>query len=127
MKNRLISILAALQILVLSSSAFAQTQGPAVPSFSQALAKMLPMFVMVFMIFYLMVLKPQQKKLLDQQKLLESLQKGNTVITTSGIIARVASVEKDYILLEVASNVKVKFDRSHIAKLYEQSEEAKAA
>ena len=102
---------------LLSSTAFAQAVPPAEqPGIMQILQSMLPMFAMVFMIFYLLVFKPQQKKLKEHQTLMETLKKGDSVVTSSGIIGRVAGVEKDHILVEIATNVRVKFERSHIVK-----------
>ncbi|NLF25081.1 MAG: preprotein translocase subunit YajC [Deltaproteobacteria bacterium] len=75
---------------------------------------MSPMILMVFLIFYLLVILPQQKQLKMQEALLTSLKKGEMVLTSSGIIARVAGVENDHVLLEISNGVKVKFERSHI-------------
>jgi preprotein translocase subunit YajC len=93
------------------------------PSFTSSLLEMMPMFMIVFMIFYLMVLKPQQKKLQDQEKLIKGLKKGDQVVTSSGIIGRVAGTDKDHILLELSPNVRVKFQPTHIAKLLEPEQE----
>jgi preprotein translocase subunit YajC len=89
------------------------------PTFMSSLAEMGPMFMIVFMVFYFMVLKPQQTKLKDQENLIKNLKKGDMVVTSSGIIGRVAGIEKDHILVELATNVKVKFQTSHVTKLYE--------
>ena len=89
------------------------------PTFMSSLAEMGPMFMIVFMVFYFMVLKPQQTKLKEQENLIKNLKKGDMVVTTSGIIGRVAGIEKDHILVELATNTKVKFLTSHVTKLYE--------
>jgi preprotein translocase subunit YajC len=86
------------------------------PSATQKLLAMVPMFVMVFFIFFLMVQLPEQKEQKAHAKLLEELQKGEEVITTSGLFGRVAGIEKDYILLEVATGVKVKVDPTSLKK-----------
>jgi preprotein translocase subunit YajC len=108
-------------MLAWAPNLLAQTPAPGQsPGLAQMLTNMLPMFAMVFLIFYLLVFKPQQKKLRDHQILMEALKKGDTVITSSGIIGRVAGVEKDYILVEIANNTRVKFERSHIVKKEEK-------
>jgi len=89
---------------------------PTPPSFGAMFNEMLPMFAMVFFIFYFMVIRPQNRKLLDQRKLIDSLKKGDPVVTSSGIIGKVFAVEKDSVALEVSSNVRLKFEPSHIAK-----------
>ncbi len=81
---------------------------------------MLPMFIMVFFIFYFMVMKPQQAKLKAQQNLLTGLKKGDTVVTTSGMIGKIAGVEKDHVSVEVAANVRVKMEPTAIARKNDQ-------
>ena len=90
--------------------------------FSAMLAKMMPMFAMLFFIFYFMVLRPQNKKMLDHKKLIESLKKGDSVVTSGGIIGRVSNVEKDNVLVEVSNNVKIKFEPVHITRRVERAQ-----
>ena len=80
------------------------------------LTAMAPMLLIVFMVFHFMVLRPQSNKLRQQEQLLNALKKGDAVITSSGLHGRVAGMEKEYILLEVANNVRVKIEKSHITK-----------
>lgn len=94
----------------------AAAAAPAQPSFTEVLGRMLPMFIIVFFIFYFLVLKPQQAKLKTHQELIASLKKGDTVVTTGGIFGRVAGTEKDYILLELAPNVRVRVEIAHVAR-----------
>jgi|GEM_PF-453181 len=103
------------------SLAFAQAAPAAVeePSLSAALMQMMPMFAMVFMIFYFLVLRPQQAKLKTQQDFLKALKRGDQVVTSGGIRGRVAAIENDHILLEIAANVKVKVDIVHVQRLPE--------
>lgn len=89
---------------------------PLRPSIGEMLVQMIPMMIMIFSIFYFMVIRPQQQKLAAQGNMLASLKKGDSVLTTGGLIAKVASLESDHIALDIASNVKVKFDKAHIVK-----------
>jgi preprotein translocase subunit YajC len=121
-----------LSTIAFSSQALAQTAGPvagqpAAPSISQVFIQMLPAFCMAFLIFHFLVVRPQRTKLKTQQDLLGSLKKGDNVVTTGGIHGRVAAVEKDYILLEVASSVKLKLEREHIARRLETEKASQAA
>lgn len=106
-------------------AAFAQAGAPAPaqvmqpPTLMGALFEMFPMFMIVFFIFYFMVLKPQQTKIRAQQELLSGLKRGDSVVTTGGIIGRVAGSEKEYILLEVSPNVKIKVEAVHVIKKQE--------
>lgn len=114
--------------LTLPDCAWAQPQaGAPQPSFGELLGRMLPMFIVVFLIFYFLVMRPQAQKLRTQNDMLNALKRGDQVLTTSGMFAKVAGVEKDYILLEVANNVRIKFDKAHIAKRIDNKEAEKAA
>lgn len=101
--------------------------GPPPPTLLGMLWQMLPMMIGVFLIFHFLVVKPQQKKLKEQQTLLSSLKRGEQVVTAGGIHGRVASVEKDFVMLEIAPNVKVKFDLAHVVKKIEVGQVEKAA
>jgi len=97
------------------------------PSFIQSLVSMLPMLAVCYLIFWVMVIRPQDSKVKKHKQLLESLKRGDSVITTGGIIGRVASVEKDGVMVEIAQNVKVKFAQSHIVGLEKGESKAEAA
>lgn len=117
-----------LQLVLVSSAAFAQSNAPTTaPSFGEVFGRMVPMFVIVFFIFYFMVMKPQQAKLKAQQSLLSSLKRGEQVVTSGGIIGKVAGVEKGYVMLEVASNTRIRVEASHISRRYEEVTEVVAA
>ena len=90
---------------------------------SQRLVAMAPMFMIVFFIFYFLVLRPQSKQLRDKESLLASIKKGELVATSGGLIGRVAGIEKDYILLDVANGVKINVERNHVSKRLEKSSE----
>lgn len=98
------------------STAAQNTAAPTAPGFAEVMMQMLPMFIAVFFVFHLLVTRPQQQKLKNQQDLLSSLKRGENVITTGGIYGRVAAVEKDHVLLEIAQNVRVKCEASAISK-----------
>ncbi|MEY4668233.1 MAG: hypothetical protein RL518_932 [Pseudomonadota bacterium] len=97
------------------------------PSFIQSLISMLPMLAICYLIFWVMVIRPQESKVKKHKELLNSLKRGDSVVTTGGIIGRVASVEKDGVLVEIAPNVKVKFAQSHIVGLEKGESKAEAA
>jgi preprotein translocase subunit YajC len=100
-------------------AAFAQgvvQPAPQPPGFSQVLGQMFPMLAVVFLIFYFMVLRPQEKKLRETQALLGSLKKGDNVVTTGGILGRISQVEDQCVVLDLGANVKIKVEKAHIAK-----------
>lgn len=109
--------------LLPSGGPAAVTAAPTVvapPSFGELISKMMPMFLILFFIIYFMVLRPQNDKLKAHAALMSSLKKGDQVVTSSGLIARVAGIEKEYILLEISQGVRAKFETSHVVKLFEE-------
>ncbi|MBN8550786.1 MAG: preprotein translocase subunit YajC [Deltaproteobacteria bacterium] len=126
MKNIKVLLAAAFANLYLSSIVFAQAAAPATvqpPGLGEVFSRMMPMFAVVFFIFYFLVLKPQQSKLKAQQTLLESLKRGDQIVTTGGLIGRIAGTEKGYILLEIAPNTRIKVENAHIARRWEEGVE----
>ena len=119
-----------ISLLLLATEVLAQEPAGAVPpapSFGELLSKMMPMFVVVFLIFYFMVLRPQQAKIKAQADLLAALKPGDNVVTTGGIIGKVVKSEQDFILIEVANNVKIKVEPSHVTKKLEKGGSEKSA
>ena len=105
--------------------AAAQVQGDVVEyvphevKYLEVFGRMMPMFAILFLIFYVWVIKPQNQKNDALKELLGSLKKGDMIVTESGIIGRVAGIEKEYILLEISNNTRVKFELSQISKRWE--------
>jgi preprotein translocase subunit YajC len=75
------------------------------------------MFGAIFAIFYFMIIRPQQKRAKEREKLLSAVQKGDKVVLSSGLYGVVAGLEEKTVLLDVGNNVKMKFDRSAIASV----------
>ena len=75
------------------------------------------MFGAIFLIFYFMIIRPQQKRATEREKLLSSIEKGDKVITSGGVHGTVAGVEEKTILLQVTENVKLKIERSAITTI----------
>jgi preprotein translocase subunit YajC len=97
------------------------------PSLFGALIEMLPMLAVCYLIFYVMVIRPQERKTKEHKALLESMKRGDSVVTSSGIVGKVSGIEGDHILLEIAPNVKVKFLRQHVVRLENPPQTSKAA
>ena len=66
-------------------------------------------FALIFVIFYFMILRPQQKRAKERQKLLDSLKKGDKVVTSGGLHGKIVNVDEKTILLDVGDNLKRKF------------------
>ena len=80
-----------------------------------SLVSTLIMFGAIFLIFYFMIIRPQQKRAKEREKLLSNLDKGDKVVTNGGIHGVIAGLEEKTALLQVSENVKLKIDRSAIA------------
>ncbi|MDB5665823.1 preprotein translocase subunit YajC [Cypionkella sp.] len=103
--------------------AFAQTTAAGAGS---AFASFLPL-VLIFAIMYFLLIRPQQKKMKDLKGMVESLRRGDQVLTQGGIIGKVVKVGEDGILeVEIAEGVKVKMPRHTIAQVMNKTEPAKA-
>jgi preprotein translocase subunit YajC len=80
------------------------------------------MFALIIGIFYFMILRPQQKRAKERQKMLEAVKKGDKVITASGVHGTVAGLDEKTLLLQVAENVKIKYERSAIGSIVREGE-----
>ncbi len=70
----------------------------------------------MILIFWLFLIRPQQKRQNEQKKFMEALQKGEEVVTASGIIGRINKIEDTIITLEVAKNTFIRVTRNSISK-----------
>ncbi len=74
------------------------------------------LWVAIIGVFYFFMIRPQQKKQKDQKNFVESLKKGDSVVTMGGLHGRIASVESTTVTLDVDRGVKMTFDKSSIAR-----------
>ncbi len=102
-------------------SAFAQ-QGGEQASFG--IMNLLPI-LLIFVIFYFLLFRPQQKKEKARQNMLSSLSRGDKVVTSGGIIGVVHRVADKEIVLEIADGVNVTVLRSTIVEIYSKDSSAK--
>ncbi len=96
--------------------AFAQASPAGAPAggMSGIMNMLLPLMV-IFFIFWLLLIRPQQKKMKKHQEFISSLKKGDEVITSSGIFGKIAGVADNAITLEIADGVKIKVEKAHIS------------
>jgi preprotein translocase subunit YajC len=99
---------------VLISPAYAQAAAGAAQE--NTLLTFLPM-VAIFIVFYFLLIRPQQKKQKEARAMLESLEKGNEVVTTGGILGRIVKLDEQYATVEVAPNVQMTVQRGSISQL----------
>jgi preprotein translocase subunit YajC len=94
----------------------------------EALMQFLPL-ILIFVVFYFLLIRPQQKRQKEHKAVLEGLRRGDRVVTGGGIIGTVAKVlpEKDEIDVDIAEGVRVKVMRSSISTVVARTEPAKPA
>lgn len=81
-----------------------------------AMMNIVPLIFM-FAIFYFLLIRPQQKKAKEHKLLLDSIKKGDQVITAGGMHGKVTSLDDAVVTLEIATGVNVKFNKGHIASV----------
>ncbi len=84
---------------------------------SGSLMSTIIMFGAIFVIFYFMIIRPQQKKSKERQKMLDAIAKGNKVVTSGGIHGVIEGLDDKTVLLDVGNKVKMKFERSAISQI----------
>ena len=93
------------------SSAYAQA--PAAGG-DAGLMGFLPIILMFVLLYFLMI-RPQMKRAKEQKAMIEALQKGDEVITAGGLLGRITKLSEGYITLEIANNVEVQVQRPAIS------------
>ena len=73
--------------------------------------------MLIFVIFYFLLIRPQQKKQKQQKALLDALKKGDKVIASSGIWGTITNLGKETVTLHIADNTKIKMQREQIARI----------
>ncbi|MFZ5798445.1 MAG: preprotein translocase subunit YajC [Desulfobulbus sp.] len=91
--------------------AFAQSG--ATPPAGAGLASFIPL-ILIFVVFYFLLIRPQQKKAKEHQAFLSSLKKGDEVVTSAGIYGRITGLTDTIATLEIADGVRVKLSRGSI-------------
>lgn len=79
--------------------------------------------IIIFGIFYFLLIRPQQKKAKEHKAMLNSLKKGDRVITSGGIYGIIYSLTAESVVLIIAENVKIKVARGYIANVAASEEE----
>ncbi len=124
MSNGLKGLISGVMLLVPASvwamSAPGGTDGQSQGGF----ALFMPM-ILVFLIFYFLMIRPQAKQQKQHQALLKQLKRGDEVITASGIFGKVTSVTEETIGLEVADNVRIRLEKKQVGRVVTEPETPK--
>ena len=87
------------------------------------LVSTLIMFGAIFLIFYFMIIRPQQKRAKERDKMLSNIEKGDKIVTSGGIHGIIAGLEDKTALLQISENVKIKIERSAITSVLAKKSE----
>ena len=105
------------------SPAFAQAASPFCGD--SMLVSLLP-FILIFVIMYFLILRPQQKRQKQHQEMVKNVRRGDTVVTSGGMIGKVTKViDDDHLEIEVADEVRVRQMRSMVADVRAKGEPVK--
>ena len=97
---------------MLISNAYAQTAAAAGPM--DSVMQFLPIILM-FVVLYFLMIRPQMKKAKEHKSLIEALGKGDEVITSGGIAGRITKVSDDFVSVAIAENVEIQIQKPAIA------------
>ncbi|HEY3487033.1 MAG TPA: preprotein translocase subunit YajC [Gammaproteobacteria bacterium] len=95
----------------LLANAYAQTANQGNPNPMETV----PWLIAMFVIFYFLLIRPQQKRVKEHRNLVASLKKGDEVLTNGGLLGRLTEIGDHFVTLEIAANVEVRLQRQAIA------------
>lgn len=100
------------------SSAFAQTAPAAAAegSMMSSLTGMLPL-VLMFVVLYFVMIRPQMKRQKEHRAMVEALAKGDEVATAGGLLGRVVDLDEQFLFVEIAAGTKVQIQRSAVVQV----------
>jgi len=102
---------------VIISQAFAQTApAPSGGGTESSLLSLLPL-VLMFVVLYFIMIRPQMKRQKEHKTMVEALAKGDEVVTAGGVLGRVSKLGETYLHVEVASGVELQVQRSSIVQV----------
>ncbi len=88
----------------------------AVPGAQGGLAGFIPI-ILIFVLFYFLLIRPQTKRAKEHKQMVGSLAKGDEVVTNGGILGRLTDIDEGFLTVEVADGVKIRVQRQAVAAL----------
>ena len=104
------------------SVAYAQSDGES--SSQSPFFQFIPL-VLILGVFWFLIIRPQQKKKKEHLRMVDSLKKGDKVVTSEGIFGTIIKVGDDRVTLEVSSKVQIQFERQQVARMDKKVAEIK--
>tara|TARA_B100000767_G_C19715475_1_gene514726 strand:- start:76 stop:357 length:282 start_codon:yes stop_codon:yes gene_type:complete len=83
---------------------------------NEGLMSFLP-FIIIFVLFYFMLIRPQMKQAKEHRAMLEALKAGDEIVTSTGILGKVVKLNNQFSIIEVSSNVEIKIQKQTIQTL----------
>jgi preprotein translocase subunit YajC len=98
------------------SNAYAQSAGGASMFGGDSLASFLPM-IAIFVVFYFLLIRPQQKRAKETRAMLDALGKGDEVVTVGGVVGKVAKLTESYAVIDLGNGTEMTVQRSAVSLL----------
>lgn len=97
--------------------ALAQSAPAVSPTSGGGILEMILPLGLMFLVFYFLLIRPQQKRAKEHQALLKNLKKDDEVVTGSGVYGTIAGLTDSVVTLEIANNVRIKMDRQQVVRV----------
>ena len=91
----------------------AHAEGAVAPA-APGLAEFLPM-ILLFVVFYFVLIRPQMKRAKEHKALVEGLNKGDEIVTNGGVLGKITEVGENFVQVEIAANTEIKVQRNAVA------------
>jgi preprotein translocase subunit YajC len=98
------------------SPAHAQAAGPAADSGLASIISIAPL-ILIFVVFYFLMIRPQQTRMKALQRAVAAVKKGDSVVTAGGLVGKVTKVEDAFVEVEIAPTVKVRVVKATLAEV----------
>ena len=103
-------------MLDLISTAYAMGGGTEGGQQPNPIASLLP-FALMFLVLYLLILRPQMKKQRNQQRMIDELEKNDEIVTSGGIHGTILNIKDDILVVKIADNVKIEVSRAAVSRV----------
>ena len=98
------------------SNAYAQT-APAAQAGPESSLMSIGFMVLIFIVFYFLLIRPQVKRQKEHKTMVDALNKGDEVVTAGGMLAKINKIEDAYLTVEIASGVEIRVQRSSVIQV----------
>ena len=109
-----------------ATPAFAQTAGAAADGGPMAMILQLAPFLLILVLFYFLMIRPQQRRMKDHQAMVAAVKRGDTVVLSNGMVGKVTRVEETDAMVEIATGVNTRVIKSMISEVRTRGEPAVA-